>query len=613
MNAVTFETLRHRLVCVLLACLPLAAAQAQQSKPEPRKVLRYAIRVAETGFDPAQVSDLYSRIVTSGMFETPLQFAYLARPTQLRPGTTAAMPEISADFKTLTFRLKPGILFVDDEAFGGKKRELIAADYIYTIKRHFDPRWKSPNLYQLEPVGILGLNELRAEALKTKKPFDYDHPIEGLKALDRYTFQVRTRIGNPRFVYQFADPLMGAVAREVVEHYGDKIMQHPVGTGPWRLAEWRRSSRMVFEKNPNYREVFYDEQPPADDARLQAQAAKLKGRRIPLVDRVEISVIEQNQPRWLSFLGGEADFVDEVPPDFASVAMPHNQLAPNLAKQGVQMIRYARADSWMSYFAMENPVVGGYTPDKVALRRAISLGVDLDREITLVRRGQGVPGQGVIGPNTFGYEPGFKSEMSEFNRAKARALLDMHGYVDKNGDGWRDLPDGSPLELEYATQSDSQSRALIEQWQKNMDALNIRIKFTIAQWPENNKASRAGKLMMWGFGWSASTPDGDDFLGLGYGPNAAQSNHARFNLKAFNEIYQRQQQLPDGPERQAAMREAQRLLVAYMPYKVHVHRIFTDMAQPWLVGYNRNLFRRDFWQFVDIDTELLAKKTGKGS
>ena len=256
-----------------LALVFFSLTALAQTPPEPRKVLRYAIRVAESGFDPVQLSDLYSRIVTSGMFETPLQYAYLARPIQLQPGTAAAMPEVSADFKTLTFRLKPGILFVDDEAFGGKKRELTAADYIYTIKRHFDPRWKSPNLYQLEPVGILGLNELRAEVLKSKKPFDYDRPVEGLKALDRYSFQVRTKVGNPRFVYQFADPLMGAVAREVVEHYGDKIMQHPVGTGPWRLAEWRRSSRMVFEKNPNFREMYYDEQAPAGDARLQAQAA----------------------------------------------------------------------------------------------------------------------------------------------------------------------------------------------------------------------------------------------------------------------------------------------------------------------------------------------------
>ncbi|MDI4634581.1 bicyclomycin resistance protein [Pelomonas sp. V22] len=592
------------LACVALALLGAGGAAAE---PAPQKVLRYAIRNAESGFDPVQINDLYSRTVASGLFETPLQYDFLARPYKLKPATAAAMPEVASDFKTLTFRFKPGIFFADDPAFGGKKRELTAADYAYTIRRHFDPRWKSPTLYALEPSGILGLSELRQEALKTKKPFDYDRPVEGLQLLDRYTLRIRTKVGNPRLLYQFADPLMAGMAREVVERYGDKIMEHPVGTGPWVLKEWRRSSRMVFEKNPNYREVYYDEQPPAGDARMVEQAAKLKGRRLPLVDRVEISVIQENQPRWLSFVGGEVDMIDEVPPEYASVAMPHNQLAPNLAKQGIQMIRYARADIYVSYFGMEHPVVGGYTPEKVALRRAISLGVDLDQEIRLARRGQAIPGQGMVGPNTFGYDPLLKTEMSEFNRAKARALLDMHGYVDKDGDGWRDQPDGSPLLLEYATQPDGQSRALVELWQKNMDALGIRIKFTIAQWPENQKASRAGKLMMWGLGWSANIPDGDDFLGMGYSRNAGQSNHARFKLPTYDRLFERIAELPDGPERQAAMREAQRLMVAYMPYKVHVHRIYTDMAQPWVIGYNRNLFVRNFWQYVDIDLARLPK------
>ncbi|HEY1089677.1 MAG TPA: ABC transporter substrate-binding protein, partial [Burkholderiaceae bacterium] len=306
-------------------------------------------------------------------------------------------------------------------------------------------------------------------------------------------------------------------------------------------------------------------------------------------------------PRWLSFLKGESDFMEEVPNEFTSVAIPHNQLAPNLAKQGIQMFRYARADTVYSFFSMENPVVGGYTPEKVALRRAISLGVDVEREITSVRRGQAVPAQGNIAPGTWGYDPTFKSEMSEFSRAKAKALLDLYGYVDRDGDGWRDLPDGAPLILEYSTQPDSLNRALIEQWQKNMDAIGIRITFKVAQWPENLKAARAGKLMMWMVSWSASVPDGQDHLALSYGPNKGQSNHARFDLPAYNQLYERQKSLPDGPERLAVMAQMQRLVVAYMPYKVQVHRIYTDLARPWVKGYDRNLFVRDFWTYIDIE------------
>ena len=586
-----------------------AAAPAAGSTP---KVLRYAFRIAETAFDPPQITDLYSRTVVSNIYEAPLEFAWMARPAKLRPATLEAMPEVSADFKTITLRVKPGIYFADDPAFKGQRRELVAADYVYSIKRHYDPQWKSGNLYILENAKILGLSELRKQLMDAKKPFDYDREVEGLRALDRYTWQIRFAEPQPRFLYQLADAsFTGALAREVVEHYGDKIGAHPVGTGPYRLTQWVRSSRMVLERNPGYREVYYDEEPPPERPDLQPVAQAFKGRRLPMVDRVEISIIEENQPRWLAFLNHEQDMLDELPPEFAPNAIPNNRLAPYLVKRGIGMERYERADVSVSYFGMEHPVVGGYTPDKVALRRALSLAVDLEREIQLVRRGQAIPAQSFVGPNTWGYEPTFKSEMSEFNRAKARALLDMHGYVDKDGDGWRDLPDGAPLLLEYATQPDQQSRQLIEQWKKNMDAIGVRIEFKTAKWPENLKASRAGKLMMWGVGWSAGTPDANSFLELGYGPNKGQANHARFDLPAFNQLHERQRVLPDTPERAGIIEQQKKLTIAYMPYKVHVHRIFTDLTHPWVKGYHRNVFVRDFWRYVDVDMDEKQRRTGR--
>jgi ABC-type transport system substrate-binding protein len=608
----------RRAACALLLLLAsapmLVAAQSQPQSggapgggtTQPQKVLRYAFPIAETNFDPAQITDLYSRTVASAIFDAPLEFEFLASPTRMRPNTAAAMPEVSADFKTFTFRIRPGIHFADDPAFKGQKRELTAADYVYSLKRHYDPQWKSGNLYILENAKILGLSELRKRAIAEKKPFPYDEEVEGLRTLDRYTFQIKLAEPNPRLLYNFADgSFTGALAREVVEAYGSKTGEHPVGTGPFRLADWKRSSRIVLARNPQYREQLYAETPPAGDARLLAVAKQMAGRRLPMLDRVEISIIEEVQPRWLAFLNAEQDVLERVPDEFTSVATPNNRLAPHLAKRGIGMVRYARADVAVSYFGMENPVVGGYEPHKVALRRAISLAVDVEREIRIVRRGQAIPAQGPIGPGTFGYDPRLKSEMSSFSRERAKALLDLHGYVDKDGDGWREQPDGKPLKLEYATQPDQQSRQLIEQWKRNMDAIGIRIEFFPAKWPENLKASRAGKLMMWGVGWSAGQPDGDTFLALGYGPNKGQANHARFDLPAYNKLYQAQRALPDGPERAALMTDAQRMMVAWMPYKVHVHRIWSDLNQPWVLGYHRNIFVREFFKYVDIDTSKL--------
>ncbi|WP_280153331.1 ABC transporter substrate-binding protein [Piscinibacter sp. XHJ-5] len=596
------------------SCLGAAAAHAADAPlptPGGDKVLRYSFRIAETGFDPPQLSDLYSRTIVANMFDSLYEWEFLARPVRMRPRTAAGMPEASADFTTFTIRLRPGTYFADDPAFSGRRRELVAADYVYAIKRIYDPRWKSPHLSTVEEQKIVGLAELRQRAL-AGKPFDYDRDIEGVRALDRYTIQFKLGEPSPRFVEDIlTDPtLVPGTAREVVEAYTDKIMEHPVGTGPFRLARWVRSSLVVLDKNPNYRDVHYHEEAPANDPLAQSAVARLEGRKLPLVDRVEVHIIEENQPRWLAFLRGDMDVMEQVPEDFTNVAIPNNRIAPNLAKQGLYAVRYPRADASLSYFGMENPVVGGYTPDKVALRRAIALAVDIDEEIRVARRGQAIPGQSPIGPNTYGYDPAFRSEMSEFSRAKAKALLDMHGYVDRDGDGWRDRPDGSPLVLEYNTQPDDFNRQLVTLWKKNMTAIGIRMTFNFAKWPENLKASRAGKLMMWGVGWSTD-PDGSGFLVLGYGPQKGQGNHARFDLPEFNRLYEQQKRMPNSPERLAVMTEAKKLMIAYMPYKVHVHRIWTDLAQPWVVGYHRNVFIRDFWRYVDIDTAELARRQGK--
>ena len=597
-------TLRH----LARACAAALALSLALPAHADLKVLRYALRVAETGFDPAQISDLYSSTMAANVFDAPYQIEFLARPVRLRPNTALGMPESSADFRTWTVRLRPGIYFTDDPAFKGRKRELVAEDYVYSFKRLFDPRWKSPSYQTYANNEVVGLDALRQAALKNKTPFDYDTPVEGLRALDRYTLQFKLARPNPRFPDVLSDPArVGAVAREVVEAYGDRIMEHPVGTGPFVLSTWRRSSLIAFDRNPNYREEIYREEAPPGDPVAQAAVAKLQGRRLPLVDRVEVNIIEQPQPRWLSFVNHEMDLIEQVPEDFTNVAIPNNKVAPNLAKQGIYEVRYLRNDTAISYFAMENPVVGGYTPEKVALRRAMALAVNLDEEIRAVRRGQAIPAQSIVAPGVYGYDPAFHSEMSEFSRARAQALLDLYGYKDRAGDGWRENPDGTPLVIEYATQPDELSRQLITQWKKNMDAIGIHMVFRTAQWPENLKASRAGKLMMWGVAWSAG-PDGEDFLALGNSAEKGQANHARFQNADYDALYQRQRALPDGPERLAAFNRMKEITVAYMPYKAHVHRIWTDLAQPWVVGYHRNVFLREFWRYVDIDNDEKARR-----
>ena len=583
-----------------LAAMP-SLAQPPADDNAGRRILRVVLEAAESTFDPAQVSDLYSAMVTSHLFEGLYTYDPLAMPVKPRPLTAAAMPEVSADFRVWTVRIQPGIFFADDPAFRGRRRELVAQDYVYGIKRFYDPAARSPVYSAVREEGMLGLEALREKALADRKPFDYDAPVEGLRALDRYTLQFRLAAPRPRFLYTLCDSAnFGAVAREVVEFYGDDLGAHPVGTGPYRLKQWRRSSRIVLERNPGFRDMRYDAEPAPDDAIGQAWLARFKGRRLPLNDGVEISVIEEGQPRWLSFLTGQADLL-RVPPEFTDFAMPNGKLAPNLAKQGVSARRYVNPDYTMSWFNMEDPVVGGYTPEKVALRRAISLAYEIDREIKVVRRGSAVAAQAPMPPGTFGHDPAYRSENSQYDPIRAKALLDLYGYVDRDGDGWREMPDGRPLVLEMATQSSYIERQFDETWQKSLAAIGVRIRFNTAQWPENHKAARAGKLQMWSLASTATQPDAQPALEYMYGPSIGEGNLARFKLPAYDAIYRRMLTLPDGPERSALFIEASKLIVAYMPYKIHVHRVYTDVTQPWITGYRWPFFRREVWQYVDVD------------
>jgi len=586
----------------------LAASSAALSNPvraAPRvlpgqpKTLRVAFPIAETGFDPAVVQDLYSNTINLHIFDTLLTYDYMARPARLSPNTALALPEVSSDYRTFTVRLRPGILFQDDPAFKGRPRELVAEDYVYSLKRVFDPRWKSQMLFVLEPSRIVGIDALRQRALKNRA-FDYDAPVEGLRALDRYTLHFRLAQPNPRFVYLLTASVSAAVAREVVEAHGDQTMAHPVGTGPFRLAAWTRGSRIVLERNPTFREQSYTFEAADDAPDLRDDVQRLRGRRLPFVDRVEVTIMQEDQPRWLTFAQGGLDLL-AVPLEFIPIAAPNGIVAPHLARRGVRHRATPLSDATMCSFNLEDPVIGGYEPHKVALRRAISLAFDGPGYIRSIYNGSAVPAQSPLVPGTFGFDQQLPTEMSEYSPARAKALLDTFGFVDRDGDGWREHPDGSPLTLEMATSPSQLDRRQNEHWKRSMDAVGLRLKFYVAQWPELLKQSLAGKLMMWAFGWQATEPDSDLFFSLSYGPNRESANDSRFSLPAYDRLYELQRSLPDGEERKATLAEATRLLVAYMPYKFHLHRIQHDLAQPWVIGYRRHPVTQRQWHCIDVD------------
>ena len=586
----------------------VGSAGAESAAPVAgKKVLRYAFEVAETGIDPVKISDLYSRTLTPHIFEGLYAYDHLARPVKFRPLTALGMPEHSDDYRVWTVKIRPGIYFADDPAFKGKRRELVAQDYVYSFKRFADPANKSPVWSGMETDGYIGLADVRKAALDSRKPFDYDREIEGIRALDRYTLRYTLAEGRPRFLETLAgSDLFGAVARDVIEYYGDQSDAHPVGTGPFRLVQWRRSSFIALERSPDFREMLYDAEPAADDAEGLAILARFKGRRLPMIDRVEISIIEEEQPRWLAFVNNESDFAFRVGYQFATQAMPNGKVAPNLAKKGIRGYPISESGGNYFFFNMEDPMVGGYTAERVALRRAIGLGIDTRTLINYAYSGLGSLAQGPTLPNTSVYDPNFKSEFSDYDPARSNALLDLYGYK-KAGASWRTMPDGTPLVLRVATTPVQRDRKTAEVFTKNMKAIGIEMKSVVGQWPENLKAARAGKLQVWGLALSAAGPDASGSYARFDGTQIGGQNLARFKLPAMDAIYKDLQILPDGPERLAKFHEAERLALAYMPYKFTLNRISIDMAQPQLVGYRRPVFWQDFWQFIDIDVTQIPK------
>jgi ABC-type transport system substrate-binding protein len=582
-------------VLAVLAAAPFAPASAA----DPGKVLRVAIPVAETGFDPQAAGDAYSNYVNRVIFDPLYKYDYLARPFKLVPNTAEALPDISADRMTYTIKVRPGIYFADDPVFKGQRRELTAADYVYALKRTLDPAMRSNSLNAYEGR-FVGADAVAARAKQTGK-FDYDAPMEGLRALDRYTLRLKLNFPDAELLSNLTVSGSAAVAREVIEAYGDAngwTMANPVGTGPYRLKEWRRGQRIVLEVNPGFREEYY---PTSSDAADRALSQKLAGRRIPMIGRIEVSVIEEANPRLLSF---EQDLQDYllVPPDLASdVLDPGNRLKQRLLHKGVRLERDAQPAITGLAFNMDDPVVGGYDKSRIALRRAIAMSYDAEEDARVIRHGQARRATQFIPPNVSGYNP----EIEKYLRrdvAGARALLEKFGYVDRDGDGVRDARDGRPLTLHFSSPPDTFARQQDELLQRNLAAVGLRVEFVKQKWPDQLKAARLGQLQIWQAANISVTPEGFGFLGLLYGENAGFSNLTRFKLAEYDSLYVRARALPEGPERDKLIQRMTDLIAIYVPWAVTIYRYENVLVQPWVSGYKYNPIQQHPWQYLDIDT-----------
>ena len=575
----------------------LLAAATQASAADPSKVYRIVFPVAETSFDPARVSDLYSNTVNEVIFERLLTYDYLARPAKLVPLVAEAMPAVTENGKVYTFKLRKGIHFAADPAFKGKKRELVANDFAYVIKRHADPRNRSPWAFMVEGK-IEGLDALIEQAKKSGR-FDYDAKLPGLETPDPYTLVVRLTAPDYLFNYTVAHAPYGAMAREVVEHYGEEeVGAHPVGTGPYVLKEWRRAARIVLEANPDHRGFTWDF--ASSGEAWDAQVIKeMRGKKMPQIGRVEISIIEEDQSRWLAFGSREVDVLN-LPGTFRpQVIGADGQLLPRWSEQGIRLYKAIDPEITYTFFNFRDPVVGGFAPEKLALRRALIMAYNVREEIEVVRKGQAVAAEMPIPAGVLGHDPSYRT-VNQYDPALANKLLDRFGYR-KGADGWRTLPDGKPLVVRQATGTTQIDRTHNELWKKAADAVGIRMVFDAGKFSDHLKQAKACQLMMWGAAWGADYPDGENFMQLLYGPNTGQSNNGCYESKSFDALYEKARALPpEAPGRNLLFLEMTRQMDVDGAWSMHVSRERNQLIRPWVMGYKKHPILHAEWLYMDL-------------
>ena len=429
--------------------------------------------------------------------------------------------------------------------------------------------------------------------------FNYDQPIEGLQTPDRYTLVIRLTRPDQNFPMLLAHQPTGAVSREVIEHYRDKAgyaMGHPVGTGAYVLAQWTPGSRIILKANPDYRGYTWNFKAthPEDQKIVQ----QMQGKKMPQIGVIDIQVIEESQSGWLSFQKDGLD-IFTLDGELPAQALKDGQLKPELAKKGIQLSRIADPSIDYLYWNIQNPVVGGFSKEKIALRRAMAMATSKEKFINILAKGNAKKLESPIPYGVAGHDPNYKSSIPYSIKA-ANLLLDRYNYkVGK--DGWRMLPNGKPLVIEFMPSSSSaRSMQMAELLKKELANIKVNMVSKPVPFAEGLKAEKQCKTMFKASAWIADYPDADNFMQLFYGNNIHATNHTCFKLPEYDRLYEQSLKLADSPERDLLYRKMSRLLEFYAPVQFMSTRYRTVVAQPRVIGYKKHPILPAEWMYIDM-------------
>ena len=578
---------------------PQSAASGAGTDPFSHlKVYKHGMDGAPASIDPAQSRNVYASTVILNAYDTLYAFKYLARPYEIKPSLATGMPEVSADGLVYRIRIKEGVHFIDDPAFeGGVGRELVAEDIVYSLKRHFDPAMRPAGTW-LWQGRIVGLDDWKAAGS------DYEQEVEGLRAIDRYTIEIKLVRPYPQLVYTLSMAYSGVVPREAVEFYGRELGSHPVGSGPFKVISYD-SARIVFEKNEKYRQEPVDIYAEGYDKATQEYTGveAIHGRSPPFIDRLEIYFISETAARWSSFTKGNEIQYTLVPNEQVdSVLVSKHPLTPK--PEIIEKYKFGYGvEAGLVYmtFNMDFPEIG-YNDDPVreernkALRCAMNKAFDWERRNDSFYFDLGLVFPGIIPPTVPEFDPNLSTDSVTRDLEGARKLLEDNGWT----------PDNLPV-LEYGGTAGVTQRLFFEQLRGFMvkigyptDKLVLR---QFATFGDFSKAMSQSELHLVSKGWGLDFPDAENTLQLFYGPNGSPgSNDANFRNEEYDRLYEQSSVMLPSPERTEIYRRMNQILIDNCVGVMSIARTRLFLWHKDIIALpDREIVGGFFLKYVDID------------
>ena len=367
------------------------------------------------------------------------------------------------------------------------------------------------------------------------------------------------------------------------------------------LKEYVRGHKIVLEANPNYRGSKWDFK-AGDDPGDAEIVAEMQGKIMPRIGRVEITVVEEEHSKFLSYAKGETDMITRIG-NIAESWQDGDGLKPELKAIGMKRNDSVDAETTYELINFRDKVSGGMAKDRVALRRAMIMSYDIDKEARVIRKGQAIPNRMPIPPGVIGHNPNYKA-VNRYNPEAANKLLDKFGFK-KNAEGWRNNPDGTPLEITRTSEATQVSGEYDKLWNASFERIGLKLKIKKGNFADNLKAAKDCQLQMWGSAWSADYPDGENFLQLLYGPNSNQSNNSCYDSPVFNRMYEMAVKMPNSPKRDKLYEMMSRQMEYDGAWRIGVARVRATLTQPGIQGYKKHPMMHAEFRFMDMD---LAKR-----